>query len=311
MNAERVPPPDFVLAGAPRCGTTSVYRFLSGHPQVFMPDCKEPHWFAFDYPNRKKLSNIRNVGKYEKLFSGASPNQIRGEASVLYLSSRSAIPAMRNRNPDLKVIAIVRDPIAMFLSWHQHCVRVLEEDEPDPEKAWRLQSERAAGDKIPRTCTEPAFLQYREFCSLGRQIERLNASIPERHRLVLHFDTLVSSPGNFYGNLCRFLDIDSVETAEFPNENPNAANRSILLAIMLRGANRNAFAGALRPLVRRLGISPLQRLAAWNTTSAPARPLNANFAEELRSDFDFDTKLIEAIGDSWQRQDPFRRKLKL
>src|SRR5579863_2299196 len=153
----RTPPPDFVIVGAPKCGTTSLYATLKRHPQIFLSPAKEPHFFARDYPNRRDMQDVRD---YNRLFVRAKPFQLRGEASVLYLSSQTAIADILQVRPDAKCIVLVRDPVQMYVSWHNECMKSLDEDETDLEKAWMLQEQRAMGKRIPRLCKEPGFLQY-------------------------------------------------------------------------------------------------------------------------------------------------------
>jgi hypothetical protein len=74
-----VPPkPNFFIVGAPKCGTTALYEYLRGHPSIFMPKYKEPHFFAQDlgtYPL------IKTADAYAALFAEAEPRHTAvGEA---------------------------------------------------------------------------------------------------------------------------------------------------------------------------------------------------------------------------------------
>src|SRR5271163_3085847 len=119
------PAPDFVIVGGPRCGTTAVYETLRGHPDIFMPSIKEPHYFVTEWGARR---GVETVEEYERLFKPAGDGQIRGEASVGYLSFPSSIEAIVQRRPDVKIIAQVRNPIDLFVSWHNSCLKTLDED---------------------------------------------------------------------------------------------------------------------------------------------------------------------------------------
>ena len=80
--------PDFFIVGAPKCGTTSLYYYLRQHPQIFMPDYKEPHFFGKDL-NKISDEFIYDEIKYLDLFKDAKPDQKIGEASTFYLYSKS------------------------------------------------------------------------------------------------------------------------------------------------------------------------------------------------------------------------------
>src|SRR5690348_838010 len=108
----RKPPPDFVIVGAPKCASTAVYKTLQRHPRVFLPALKEPQYFALDH---QRCRPVEKIELYDRLYAEARENQLRGDASILYLSSGQAIPAILERRPDAKFIAIVRDPLELFI----------------------------------------------------------------------------------------------------------------------------------------------------------------------------------------------------
>src|SRR5260370_37286733 len=76
--------PDFFIVGAPRCGTTALYSYLRQHPDVFLPEYKEPHYFNTDMESG---GANRDQEKYLSLFSPAQDKKTIREASVLYLLS--------------------------------------------------------------------------------------------------------------------------------------------------------------------------------------------------------------------------------
>src|SRR5271155_2872138 len=83
--------PDFFIVGHPKSGTTALYEMLRRHPQIFMPDLKEPWFFAADMrprfqPSRAGSTPVTLEG-YLALFDGAEPAQRIGEASSSYLTS--------------------------------------------------------------------------------------------------------------------------------------------------------------------------------------------------------------------------------
>lgn len=110
--------PDFFIVGAARSGTTSLYYHLKGHPNIFMPSVKEPHFFngltyGTSAARRRALPNnaVREEEDYLKLFKGAQSTQIIGEASAGYLPDTNAPRRIKERNPEARVIAVLRDPV--------------------------------------------------------------------------------------------------------------------------------------------------------------------------------------------------------
>src|SRR5437588_11693145 len=90
--AARLRIPDFYIVGHSKCGTTALYEMLRRHPQIFMPELKEPMFFARD-PDTPMHANgeksFRQTGRkretaedYLALFAPARPDQLTGEAST-------------------------------------------------------------------------------------------------------------------------------------------------------------------------------------------------------------------------------------
>src|ERR1022692_1315894 len=292
----RLPPPDFVIVGAPKCGTTAVFATLRLHPQVFLPTSKEPHYFAYDFPGRREVETTED---YDRLFAGAERAQLRGEASVHYLHSKEATAAILRRRPDAKFIALVRNPLDMFVSWHNQSLNHLYEEELDPERAWMLQKERARRRRIPKLCREPAFLQYKALCSLGTQIESLFRLVPEHQRLVIVFDDLQQHPRQAYQQIVDFLGIQDDGTERFVRENVFARPKSEFIAEVIRFANeRPGFRKLgikLKPVLHKYGIRPLDWLARHNMKYVAKPTLSREFRRELEAAFAPDVQLLERL----------------
>jgi hypothetical protein len=113
---------DFFLVGAAKAGTTSLYKILDSHPQVFMSEPKEPNFFTSeDLRQHGYLSRVRSVSSladYDRLFAMAAPGQVLGEASVSYLAYRGTARKIFNYNPAARIIISLRDPVMRALSHH-------------------------------------------------------------------------------------------------------------------------------------------------------------------------------------------------
>lgn len=292
------PPPDFVIVGAPKCGTTALYKTLQLHPALFLPAIKEPHYFAFEYGTERTVERER---AYDRLFADARPSQLRGEASIMYLSSPSAIPAILRRRPDAKIVATIRNPIDLFVSWHNQCMITLDEDEPNPERAWRLQELRASGRMIPGSCHEPRSLQYRNICSIGVQIERLFQLVPPAQRLVLVLDDIEQHPRAVWKRLTGFLCVDDDGRMEFLRENGLSRPRSRMLARFARAIQIHPpFKAArlwLKPALNKRGIYWVERIFRSNLAPVARPPLSESFRQELMAEFLPDILLLEKLLD--------------
>lgn len=98
---------DFFVPGFSKCGTTTLFEVLNAHPEIFIPDAKEPNFFGSEIDAERQTW-------YESLFQPAKPNQTIGECSTFYSSiyaEKAASKEMFANNPQAKLIFIARDPV--------------------------------------------------------------------------------------------------------------------------------------------------------------------------------------------------------
>lgn len=113
MASERWP--DFLIIGAAKSGTTTLYRYLSEHPDIYMSAVKEPRYFAFteaapDPADPVLRDSVTTKDAYLKLFENAASKQVLGEASPIYLAEPRACEAIAAAIPEVKLVVILRDP---------------------------------------------------------------------------------------------------------------------------------------------------------------------------------------------------------
>ncbi|MEQ9368153.1 MAG: hypothetical protein RIG63_03850 [Coleofasciculus chthonoplastes F3-SA18-01] len=97
--------PNFLVIGAAKAGTTTVYQYLKQHPQIYMSPRKEPHFFL---KNGTKDYPIPTLEDYKALFQGTSDEIAIGEASTSYLTHPQAAERIQYHIPNAKLIAINR-----------------------------------------------------------------------------------------------------------------------------------------------------------------------------------------------------------
>ena len=108
--------PNFIIVGAPKAGTTSLYHYLSEHPRVFMSEPKEVNFFSKDEIEAQGLYykdyKAKHLDEYKKLFSEVKDEKAVGEGSVSYLFYPETPAKIKNILPDAKIIMLLRDPVA-------------------------------------------------------------------------------------------------------------------------------------------------------------------------------------------------------
>ena len=111
---------DFFIVGAPKAGTTSLYYYLSEHPNISMSAVKEPNYFSYEDLNNQKLyyksKKIDSLDSYNNLFPIRNSNYIYGEASVSYLFYRKVPAKIKRYNKNAKIIILLRNPIERAFS---------------------------------------------------------------------------------------------------------------------------------------------------------------------------------------------------
>ena len=114
--------PDFLIVGAAKSGTTSLYHYLKQHPQIFMPSLKEPNYFSQIPKNR---DFVTDWNEYVQLFKSAKINETIGEASTSYLFCyKRTIPAIKERLGNPKIIIILRNPIERAFSHYLFYIKL-------------------------------------------------------------------------------------------------------------------------------------------------------------------------------------------
>lgn len=136
--------PNFLIIGAAKSGTTSLYQYLGQHPSIYLSPIKETNFFATNFveeePNFEELNftlkqarkldfPITNLEAYQKLFDEVSPKQTAvGEVSPLYMNSFIAAKKIKSYLPDAKLIVVLRNPIDRAYSGYQMQLRQTDED---------------------------------------------------------------------------------------------------------------------------------------------------------------------------------------
>ncbi|GBE30130.1 sulfotransferase domain protein [bacterium BMS3Bbin04] len=124
--------PNFLLAGVPKSGTSSMHSYLRGHPQIYLPDRKELHYFTHDLlaeclegPGDRQVweRTVATLDEYKSFYSGAGSEPIVGESSPSYAYFHQAIPRILERlGDDLRVLIMIRNPIKRAHSTYVHMV---------------------------------------------------------------------------------------------------------------------------------------------------------------------------------------------
>jgi hypothetical protein len=289
--------PDFFIVGHQKCGTTALYLMLSAHPQIFMPDVKEPWFFARELRSRFGAPGTRSrpatVDEYLSLFAPAAPGQRVGEASPQYIRSQTAAARIAEMRPDARVIVILREPAAFLRSLHLQLVTTHIESEKDFAKAVALESARREGRRIPRRSISPQSLLYSDHVRYVEQLRRIRDAFPPEQVLVLIYDDFRRDNEGTVREVLRFLDVDDTLPIETIETKPLKAVRSMPLHRLRRAIRKAGLHPAKRgrlsraidavapPRLRSDRLSAMFRRVAYTEDSAPS----AELMQQLRRRF--------------------------
>ena len=251
--------PDFLGIGTQKGGTTSLQLWLAQHPQVFLPTCKEVHYFS--------LHAQQPVSWYGELYRQALPQQRCGDITPYYLFHPEAPERIRQVLPAVQLVVLLRDPVERTLSHYFHARRLGFEALP-LQKALQMEEERLSGAEA--CLAEPGAQHYshQKHSYLARsryelQLARYERYFKSEQLLLIRSEDLFEAPERCWLQLCRFLGIAAEATA-VPLQRANAGGgEKVHVPPQLRAWLREQLQPTYATLASRWDIS-------WPTPADPA-----------------------------------------
>jgi hypothetical protein len=235
-------PPAFVIVGAQRCGTTSMYRYLKAHPHVVPALQKEVHFFDINYARGLEWYAAHFVPKSwaARRTRNLRSSIITGEASPYYMFHPCAMERLYATLPQAKIIVMLRDPVKRVLSHYAHA-RAKGFETADLPEALRLEGTRLAGEE-QKIVTDGTYNSYahQHFSYLARgyyleQLQRIHRLYPADQVLIVNSDTLYRHPDAGFQEVLRFLGLPKVALPAYKRYNtynstpPDPATRAWLV----------------------------------------------------------------------------------
>ncbi len=224
--------PNLFVVGAGKAGTTSLWRYLGQHPEIFMSRLKEPCFFATStFP--RVTPTVADREAYLELFAG-SRESLTGEASPTYLTAEHAPAAIKAASPDAKVLISLREPVGRTHSLYLEMVRNGAERRPFVE---------AVQDELLRGIARPPFVASTLYAGA---VDRYMKTFGHRVH-VLFFESLASNPRQVMRDVYEFLDVapDFAENLDVSAHNRFAMPRGAI-------AGKLIASGAARRVARRM-----------------------------------------------------------
>lgn len=259
--------PDFVIIGAMRCGTTTLYRHLLQHPKIGMSRDKETDYF---------VSEKRDPDWYAGQFCSSKARL--GEASPNYTKADvfPGVPArMQAECPEVRLIYVVRDPVARAVSQYRHC--------------WAMGTIQLQPEVFANSA------EYTHVINTSRyafQLKAFQDAFDSERLLVIDFDDLVKSPEAAMAEICRHIGVQPQRLPQ-PGLHNDAAELSRIPVWALK-FSQSPVGRLLNRWMGRSARDRARRLLAQGASRHPP-PFPAHILNRIRDDLREDAQQFRDI----------------
>lgn len=204
--------PNFLIVGAAKSGTSSLDKYLSQHPDIYIPPKKEAHYFSapslppkFQGPGDEGMNDytIRDKQSYERLFDNVRSERAVGESSVFYLYYPGTAERIYAGIPNAKIIVLLRNPVDRAFSAYMHLVRD-EREHLSFEESLQQEEQRLSLDY------EPMWL-YKNLGLYSQQVARYFDVFGRAQVKVILFEEFIRNPQTVVTDVLNFLGVDPSE----------------------------------------------------------------------------------------------------
>lgn len=298
-----MPLPDFLVIGAAKSGTTSLYHYLGQHPGVFVSPEKEPNFMAleghplnFRGPGDENLirRTVTSLEAYRALFEDADPEQAAGEASPSTLYVPGAADRVVRYVPEARLIAILRDPVDRAHSNYS----TMHDQGREPCSAFRA---ALAQEEDRKAANWSLFWHYKALGFYHEQLRRFYDRFDSNQIRVVLFRDFAENPATVVQTLYAFLGVDDTFVPDTSaHYNPSGQPRlRALQRWKQEGHPVRRAAQALLPARLRTHIA--STLTRWNRHRPPVPPdLRADLRDLYREDIRRLESLIDRDLSHWQ-----------
>jgi hypothetical protein len=281
--------PNFLVIGAAKCGTDSLCNYLNQHPEVYVSQDREPNFFVAEgrpeIPyrgpgDRAALESlnmwVHTLEQYQKLFAGVSTEKAIGEGTAWYIYFEDAPLRIKKHVPDVKLVAVLRNPIDRAYSAYTMLVRDGRETIEDFDKALDAESVRVIQGWEP-------IWYYTDMGFYTKQLQRYYAQFDAEQIRVILYDDFNAKPALVLRELFRFLGVDEcIEPDMSVRTNVSYVPRNFMMHRLVAGqSSAKSLLKAVLP--RQVRQSVKQRIVQRNLVRP--KPMAPDVRDRLRSVF--------------------------
>jgi hypothetical protein len=294
MNA-----PNFIIAGAPKCGSTTLFRYLNPHHDVFFPRIKEPGFMIREYyqglsqdsPNYQRQLEylVLDEQRYSQLYDEVDC-KILGDSSISYLFQyKNAIEnILKYSGRDTKMLFILREPVSRLKSQYQYIVELGFENQ-ELRKALELEEYRLSKNWS-------SIFAYQQQGLYAAGIKAFMKAFEHVH--VMFFEDLITDPAGQMDEVYQFLGISSNELGEDLTFNKSGIprNRAVHNFLMTKNPLRTVFAKAMRSFMSEDRILLIRdKLRGMNQRKNSGIEISDDLKQSLKDFYKEDQKELERL----------------
>jgi hypothetical protein len=281
--------PNFLIVGAAKCGTTSMFQYLSQHRDIFMPEWKELSFFIGDPYG--PVHKVKKPRYYARVFAQAKNQTAVGEASTSYLYDEAAPGIIKKKLGSIKILIILRDPVAMSYSLYNHQVRREGETIKSFEAALEAEPGRKNSPDFKKNCYGwHANYYYYQRGLYYEQVKRYVNMFGKDNVKIILFDELAENPVQVVQQVFRFLGVDDTFVPVIKVHNPAGG----ILNIPRFWRDTGLFLKTFQFVFSKNVIKKIPHLIR-NIGRKPPRPINPLTEKKLRENYDDDMRRLESL----------------
>jgi len=294
MNA-----PNFIIAGAPKCGSTTLFRYLNPHHDVFFPKIKEPGFMIKEYyqalskdsPNYQRQLEylVLDEKSYGQLYDEVNC-KILGDSSISYLFQyENAIEnILKYSGRETKILFILREPLSRLKSQYQYIVELGFENQ-ELTKALELEEYRLSENWS-------SIFAYKQQGLYAQGIRAFMEAFEHVH--VMFFEDLIVDPAEQMDKVYEFLGISSSELGEDLTFNKSGIprNRAVHNFLMTKNPLRTVFAKAMRSFMSEDKLLLIRdKLRGMNQIKNSGIEISDDLKQTLKAFYKEDYKELERL----------------
>lgn len=228
--------PNFIIAGAAKAGTTTIYEMLAQHPEVGMSIMKEPNFFSDGWPKWAKTQD-----EYQQLFRHCSGKKAIGEASPFYFSDpESAMRIKSVLGAETKIIISLRNPAKRVYS-HWAYERYIYNREPlSFHQALKAEDERAFSEEtLKLKHYYSGIFRYVWISMYSEKVQQYVDTFGKKNLKIVILEEFIQKPNEQFKDICKFLDIDPAFAPDLTKSNPAGESIAPKLTNMISAVNQS------------------------------------------------------------------------